>query len=62
MNLYVMEGYSVIMGVIDNAFGAIKRYNFLPDYSAADAQLDVPLPIGFGQTNSQPTTVKRMLG
>lgn len=46
---------------IDEAFAAVLRRNFLPDYAADQAELDMPLPIGFGQTNSQPTTVAMML-
>lgn len=49
------------MDSIDKAFKAIGRSNFvLPGYQAA-AFADVPLPIGYGQTISQPTTVRMML-
>jgi protein-L-isoaspartate(D-aspartate) O-methyltransferase len=43
------------------AFEAAPRAAFLPDEIADLAQLDRPLPIGFEQTNSQPSTVLRML-
>lgn len=46
---------------LDQAFRAAPRRNFLPDYSADQADLDMALPIGFGQTNSQPSTVAMML-
>jgi protein-L-isoaspartate(D-aspartate) O-methyltransferase len=38
-----------------------KREGFLPSDMADQSGLDSPLPIGFGQTNSQPTTVKLLL-
>lgn len=47
--------------VIDEAFRKVPRQNFLPDDVADQADIDAPLPIGFGQTNSQPTTVAMML-
>lgn len=34
---------------------------FLPESVKGEAIFDVPVPIGFGQTNSQPTTVRLML-
>ena len=46
---------------LDAAFDAQPRSRFLPASVRAQAPLDVPLPIGFGQTNSQPTTVRNML-
>jgi protein-L-isoaspartate(D-aspartate) O-methyltransferase len=46
---------------IDMAFKAVPRQNFLPPGAIAKAGLDAPLSIGFGQTNSQPTTVAMML-
>ena len=46
---------------IDRAFEEINRANFvLPEYKNS-AELDIPLPISFGQTISQPTTVRMML-
>ena len=49
------------MGTIEQAFTAVPRINFVPDEVKKAADIDMPLPIGFGQTNSQPTTVKMML-
>jgi protein-L-isoaspartate(D-aspartate) O-methyltransferase len=46
---------------IDEAFRKINRKNFLPEDEVDDANIDMPIPIGFGQTNSQPSTVKMML-
>lgn len=47
-------------GVI-SAFRAIDRKNFVPALYKNRAYEDVPLPIGFEQTISQPTTVAIML-
>ncbi len=49
------------MDRIEDAFAAVSRTNFLPEGQRANADLDMPLPIGYGQTNSQPTTVRMML-
>lgn len=46
---------------IDEAFQNIQRANFLPDNVKDKAEWDTPLRIGFGQTNSQPSTVQLML-
>jgi protein-L-isoaspartate(D-aspartate) O-methyltransferase len=46
---------------VTKAFDKFKRVDFLPKGSKALAGLDMPLEIGFGQTNSQPTTVRWML-
>lgn len=49
------------MDYISKAFAKVKRVGFvLPDHTGV-ADLDIALPIGFGQTISQPTTVKYML-
>ena len=40
---------------------AVPRTGFLPPSQRAHAARDAPLSIGHGQTNSQPTTVRRML-
>lgn len=49
------------MDEIDVAFAKAPRRKFLPDNVAGQAGLNMPLPIGFGQTNSQPSTVRFML-
>lgn len=46
---------------IDDAFQAINRAEFLPTERKDDAFVDAPIPIGFGQTNSQHSTVRKML-
>ncbi len=46
---------------VEEAFEAIPREHFLPEEMRGSTDLDVALPIGFGQTNSQPSTVARML-
>ncbi len=43
------------------AMQAVPRRWFLPEEVRAYAAEDRPLSLGFGQTNSQPTTVGRML-
>jgi protein-L-isoaspartate(D-aspartate) O-methyltransferase len=48
-------------GAIDEAFEAVPRKYFLPEAMQDSAGLDTALPIGFGQTNSQPSTVAMML-
>lgn len=47
--------------LIIEAFKAIHRSDFLPDTLKKSAGIDAPLPIGFGQTISQPSTVAFML-
>jgi protein-L-isoaspartate(D-aspartate) O-methyltransferase len=43
------------------AFDAVPRAVFLPESQRRYAAADQPLPIGEGQTNSQPAIVRRML-
>lgn len=43
------------------AFGAINREQFVPEKIRHLAMLDEPLPIGYGATISQPSTVAFML-
>ncbi len=43
------------------AMEAVPRSSFLPRAQVPYASRDAPLPIGHGQTNSQPTTVRHML-
>lgn len=47
--------------LIEKAFRKVDRRDFVPERYKGEADLDIPLPIGFGQTISQPTTVKMML-
>jgi protein-L-isoaspartate(D-aspartate) O-methyltransferase len=43
------------------AMERLPRRSFLPPGQRASSDRDAPLPIGHGQTNSQPTTVRQML-
>lgn len=49
------------MDMIGHAFQKNQRRDFVPESLRDRADVDAPLPIGFGQTNSQPSTVRRML-
>lgn len=49
------------MDVIEQAFRRIHRKDFVPESLHDQVNIDAPLPIGFGQTISQPTTVRLML-
>lgn len=46
---------------IDRVFEVVDRANFLPTKLRGLAEYDSPIPIGHGQTNSQPFTVRLML-
>jgi len=46
---------------VAKAFDTIRREDFLPDDQRGSAGQDRAVRIGFGQTNSQPTTVSNML-
>jgi len=56
-----MRGERRIADRVQAAMASVPRRWFLPDSVQAYAAEDRPLPIGHGQTNSQPTTVARML-
>lgn len=49
------------MSEVEKAFKTVKRVGFVPSKLKGLASIDSPLPIGFGQTISQPTTVRMML-
>src|SRR5512143_1036915 len=49
------------MDAVAEAFAAMPREAFLPPGQRRYASYDGPLPIGHGQTNSQPSTVAAML-
>lgn len=49
------------MDPVAEAFAAVPRAGFLPPAERRNAGYDGPLPIGHGQTNSQPRTVEAML-
>lgn len=46
---------------IENAFLKVKRENFVPPHLQKSSYENTALPIGFGQTISQPTTIAVML-
>lgn len=46
---------------VEEAFEAVKRANFLPAGVKNMADYDTALSIGYGQTNSQPYTVRLMM-
>jgi protein-L-isoaspartate(D-aspartate) O-methyltransferase len=49
------------MDRVAEAFIKYPREHFLPDDIKGESDWDSPLPIGYGQTNSQPSTVMTML-
>lgn len=49
------------MHTVEDAFHAVAREDFLPEEYRSHASSDRPFPIGYGQTNSQPSTVSAML-
>lgn len=55
------EGPSTPQQVLEDTFRAVPRERFLPSELRHRAGEDAPLPIGEGQTSSQPATVRTML-
>jgi protein-L-isoaspartate(D-aspartate) O-methyltransferase len=49
------------MEAVSKAIKAFNRADFLRPAEADLANIDMPIPIGYGATNSQPTTVRLML-
>lgn len=49
------------MSDVERAFEVIDRRQFVPLEYQDSAYVDIPLPIGYGQTISQPSTVRQML-
>jgi protein-L-isoaspartate(D-aspartate) O-methyltransferase len=49
------------MNRIDEAFAVMQRKDFVLPQDIDKANEDRPLPIGYGQTISQPSTVRKML-
>lgn len=60
INQLINEGYLKTPAIID-AFYKIKRADFLPPDLVSEESVNAPLPIGQGQTISQPLTVAFML-
>ncbi|MDO8529305.1 MAG: protein-L-isoaspartate O-methyltransferase [bacterium] len=59
VNDLIRKGYLKTDAIID-AFSEIGRIEFVRDEFENDSEADVPFPIGFGQTISQPLTVAIM--
>lgn len=59
VNKLINKGYLKTDLIID-AFSEIGRIEFVPQELEKEAEADIPLPIGFGQTISQPLTVAFM--
>jgi len=59
-NNLMKNGYLRSVPIIE-AFANIDRIEFVPKDVELNAEADIPLSIGFGQTISQPTTVAIML-
>jgi len=60
INDLIKNGYLRSDNIID-AFSQIPRLEFIPADLEAQAEANIALPIGFGQTISQPSTVAFML-
>lgn len=60
VNDLIRKGYLKADLLVD-AFFKISRLEFVPKELESEADADVALPIGYGQTISQPTTVAIML-
>lgn len=60
INDLIRNGYLKTDAII-NAFSDIDRRDFVPEDLEKEAEANIPLPIGSGQTISQPLTVAFML-
>lgn len=60
VNQLIKDGYLKTSLIID-AFSEINRIEFVKEEFERDAEANVALPIGYGQTISQPLTVAVML-
>lgn len=60
INELIEQGYLKTPKIIE-AFHKVKRDDFLPEAIRGKAEINAPLPIGNGQTISQPLTVAFML-
>ena len=56
----ILRLYRLTDKAILNAMTAVPRHEFVPDRRARHAYVDTPLPIGYGQTISQPYIVAEM--
>lgn len=60
VNDLIKDGYLKTDLIID-AFSNVHRMEFVPKDLEREAEANIPLPIGYGQTISQPLTVAIML-
>jgi protein-L-isoaspartate(D-aspartate) O-methyltransferase len=60
INTLITQGYLKSDSAIE-AFSAVPREDFVPAEFERQADTNIPLPIGYGQTVSQPLTVAVML-
>ena len=60
INTLITQGYLKSDLAID-AFSVVRREDFVPAEFEREAETNIPLPIGYGQTISQPLTVAVML-
>ena len=56
----VYTGISAFAPAVMQAMAAVPRHEFVPEEERVSAYLDIPLPIGHGQTISQPYIVALM--
>jgi len=57
----ILRRMGIAEGRVLAAIAAVDRADFVPEERRSEAYEDYPLPIGFGQTISQPYTVARMV-
>lgn len=60
INMLITQGYLKSDSLIE-AFSHVQREEFVPKEFRSEAETNIPLPIGYGQTISQPLTVAVML-
>ncbi len=58
--LNMLKAQSFPQKIID-AFKKVQREKFVPEESKSHSYKDIPIPLGFGQTISQPYTIAFML-
>ena len=56
-----LSGFGKVDDRVIEAMSKVNRKNFMPEGLKEKAYLDAAMPIGYGQTISQPSTVARML-
>ena len=60
INILITQGY-LKTDLLIEAFSHVRREEFIPEEFIPEADTNIPLPIGYGQTISQPLTVAVML-